>query len=83
MRTTITLDDDVNVRLERERARRHLSLKTLINQVLRAGLDSLQSSASPKREPFRTLGFDLGPSLVGSLDNIEEVSSRGEGEDHR
>jgi len=37
----------------------------------------------PAGEPFRTSGFNLGPSLVGSLDNIEEVLSRVEGEDHR
>jgi hypothetical protein len=32
---------------------------------------------------MRTSGFDLGSSLVGSLDNIEEVLSRAEGDDHR
>ena len=33
--------------------------------------------------PFRTSGVDLGPSRVGSLDNVEEVLARVEGEDHR
>jgi hypothetical protein len=82
MRTTLTLDDDVAVRLEQERRRRRTSLKSVLNDVLRAGLDALQT---PKRarQPFQTKGFDLGPSLVGSLDNIEEVLSRAEGEDHR
>ena len=83
MRTTITLDDDVSVRLERERLKRRVSFKTLVNAVLRAGLDGLQSAPASPREPFRTEGFALGPSLVGSLDNIEEVLSHSEGEDHR
>lgn len=82
MRTTVTLDDDVSVRLERERRRRHVSFKTIVNEVLRAGLDTLHASRG-RQKPFRTRGFDLGPSLVGSLDNIEEVLSRSEGEAHQ
>jgi hypothetical protein len=82
MRTTLTLDDDVAVRLEREQRKRHISFKTLVNEVLRVGLDALHAPQR-RREPFRTKGFDLGPSLVGSLDNIEEVLSRTEGEDHQ
>jgi hypothetical protein len=76
------LDDDVSARLERERRRRRIGFKALVNDVLRAGLNVLD--ATPRtRERFSTRGFDLGPSLVGGLDNIEEVLSRGEGEDHR
>ena len=82
MRTTITLDDDVAVRLEREQRARRVSFKSLINQLLRAGLDA-RTEASHPRQPFHTRGFSLGPSLVGSLDNIEEVLSRAEGEDHQ
>jgi hypothetical protein len=82
MRTTLTLDDDVAVRLAREQRRRKVSFKSLINQVLRAGLDGLQAPP-PRREPFRTRGLELGPSLVGGLDNIEEVLSRVDGEAHR
>lgn len=82
MRTTLTLDDDVSARLEREQRKRRVSFKTLVNDVLRAGLDVLQP-VRERRETFRTTGFSLGPSLAGSLDNIEEVLSRTEGEDHR
>jgi hypothetical protein len=82
MRTTLTLDDDVSSRLERERRKRHIAFKALVNEVLRAGLDALQPTPQ-RRERFSTKGFDLGPSMVGSLDNIEEVLSRAEGEDHR
>lgn len=80
MRTTLTLDDDVAVRLEQERRTRRASFRAVVNDVLRAGLDALHA---PKRsrQPFHTKGFDLGPNLVGSLDNVEEVLSRAEGED--
>ncbi len=82
MRTTLTLDEDVAVRLERERQKRRRSFKEVVNDVLRAGLNAIGQPQGP-RPPFRTKGFALGPSLVGSLDNVEEVLSRVEGEDHR
>ena len=82
MRTTLTLDDDVTARLERELRKQRVPFKRLVNEVLRAGLDALHAPRR-RRAPFSTRGFNLGPSLVGSLDNIEEVLSRTEGEDHR
>jgi len=81
MRTTLTLDDDVASRLERERRRRNVPFKDLVNEVLRAGLDS-RTEPGP-RTRFQTEGLSLGPSLIGSLDNIEEVLARAEGEDHK
>jgi hypothetical protein len=82
MRTTLTLDDDVAVWLERERRKRRVSFKVIVNDVLRTGLETLGRPGRPP-DRFRTKGFDLGPSLVGSLDNVEEVLSRAEGEEHR
>jgi hypothetical protein len=82
MRTTLTIDDDVAARLEQERKNRRLSFKELVNDVLRAGLETM-GRQTRRPNQFQTEGFDLGASLVGSLDNIEEVLSRTEGEDHR
>ena len=80
MRTTLTLDDDVAVKLKA--AAKNRSFKTVVNDALRAGLAALEKRV-PSRKPYRTRGFDLGPSLVGSLDNVEDVLSRVEGEHHR
>jgi hypothetical protein len=82
VRTTLTLDDDVAARLEQERRKRRMTFKAVVNEALRAGLDARRRPARRSRPPFRTTGFDLGPSLVGSLDNIEEILSRAEGEHH-
>lgn len=79
MRTTLTLDDDVAVKLKR--AAKDRPFKIVVNEALRAGLAALEKRTTPRR-PYRTRGFDLGPSLVGSLDNVEEVLSRVEGEHH-
>ena len=81
MRTTLTLDEDVAALLKRIAAKHKGSFKQLVNQALRRGLTTI--GAPPARAPFHTTGFDLGPSLVGSLDNVEEVLARVEGEDHR
>ena len=78
----MTLENDVAARLEQVARKRKLPLKTVVNEALRAGLSALEGPARPPR-PFRTQGFDLGPSLVGSLDNVEEVLARVEGERHR
>ena len=82
VRTTLTLDDDVAVRLEREQRRRKVPFRTVVNDLLRAGLDAAPNTRQ-SRKRFQTRVVHLGPSLVGSLDNIEEVLSRAEGEDHR
>jgi hypothetical protein len=82
MRTTLTLDADVAARLRAAVRKQRRPLKVLVNEALRGGLDAIDRPA-PVRKRFRTAGFDLGTSLVGSLDNTEEVLSRVEGEDHR
>lgn len=76
----MTLDDDVAVKLKA--AAKHRPFKVVVNEVLRAGLTALEKRAPPRKR-YRTSGFDLGASLIGSLDNVEEVLSRVEGEDHR
>lgn len=82
MRTTLTLDDDVAALLKRVTAKDKRSLKGVVNQALRVGLGAVTAQQS-RRQPFHTTGFELGPSLVGSLDNVEEVLARVEGERHK
>jgi hypothetical protein len=78
MRTTLTLDDDVATQLERLRRGRDVSLKELVNDVLRRGLREL--NVKPKRrEPFRTRVYDLGAPLIG-IDNVAEAIAFSEGE---
>jgi hypothetical protein len=78
----MTLEKDVAALLEQIARKRRQPLKTIVNEALRAGLAILDQPAT-RRAPFRTSGFDLGPSLVGSLDDVEGVLARVEGESHR
>ena len=76
MRTTLTLDDDVAARLERERERRRMPLKRIVNDALREGLARLEDPQPPQQ--FQTRVRSLGRPLVGNLDNVEEVLDVGE-----
>lgn len=82
MRTTLTLEKDVAARLGQVARKRRQPMKAIVNEALRAGLSSLERTPGT-RSAFRTTGFDLGPSLVGSLDNVAEVLARVEGERHK
>ncbi len=79
MRTTLTLDDDVAVRLERARAHARISLKEAVNRLLRAGLDKMEAP-SPPREVYRIRPVSTGAPLVdltriGELAALEDEAS--------
>jgi hypothetical protein len=79
MRTTLTLDDDVAVTLKRLQRARDASLKDIVNDALRRGLNELNSR--PKQhEPFQTQSVALGRLRLASIDNISESLVIAEGE---
>ncbi len=80
MRTTLTLDDDVAIVLERLRKTREQSLKELVNEALRRGLKQLDARPNKRREPFRTYSIDIGRCRIGNIDNVAEALAITEGE---
>ncbi|HEX3664500.1 MAG TPA: hypothetical protein VHU23_04620 [Rhizomicrobium sp.] len=82
MRTTLTIDEDVAVALERMRKSRNASLKEIVNDVLRRGLKDANTPHKPRRA-FRTRSVDLGNSRLPNLDNVAEILAIAEGEDFR
>lgn len=83
MRTTLTLDDDVAVLLERLRDERGTSFKGLVNEALRHGLAHLQAPPETEREPYHTPGESLGACRLPSLDDVVDALAFGEGEGFR
>ena len=81
MRTTLTLDDDVAVQVERLRRERNASLKDVVNEALRRGLKEM-SSRPKTRESFRTRVFD-GATQLMPIDNIAEVLAVAEGDAYK
>jgi len=77
MRTTITLEPDVEAFVRRLMRERGLTFKQAVNQAIRAGI-----ATGEEREPFRTPSFRMGPSrvplekalrLVGELEDDELI----------
>lgn len=78
MRTTLTIDDDVAAQLKRLRRSREASLKEVVNEALRLGIQEMNTSKKP-RKPFRTRTFKMGEALI-SVDNVAEAIAYAEGE---
>lgn len=83
MRTTVTLDDDLAVRLEQHRSQHGESFKQALNEAVRAGLHQLEHDTGTGREVRRTQPLALGRRLAGSIDDIGELLAVAEGEDYR
>ena len=66
MRTTLTLDDDNAVRLERLRKERDVGLKDVVNDAIRRGLDVLEAPVG-SRQRLMPSPADLGPLLFPSM----------------
>ncbi len=68
MRTTLTLDPDIAVRLRRLARERGTSFKATVNATLRAGLEADATTARPYREQTRRLGIQPGVDLTKALE---------------
>ena len=82
MRTTLTIDEDVAVRLQRLRRSQNRGLKQIINEALRRGLNQMSEEEIPRGD-YQTRSVDLGRCLIGSIDDVAEVLAIAEGEDFR
>ena len=81
MRTTLTIDDDVAAKARQAVRLTGMSFKDLINSALRIGIDVVQSPK--KARPYRTQAHPMGLRKGLSYDNVAELLSVSEGEDHR
>ena len=81
MRTTLTIDDDVAAQIDELRRSRDASLKEVVNDALRQGLQQLSASRKAPK-PFRTRTFEMGEAKI-PIDNVAEALALAEGEDFR
>lgn len=81
MRTTLTLDDDVDARLRARARESGRPFREVVNEAIRCGLASRGVAADAG--PFHVQARDLGAMRPGiSLDNIAELLDLIEGADH-
>jgi hypothetical protein len=62
MRTTLTIDPDVEVQLKRKMAKERVSLKQAVNDTLRAGLS---------QRPAKLPKFVVKPKAMGIMPGID------------
>ncbi|HTW41193.1 MAG TPA: CopG family transcriptional regulator [Solirubrobacteraceae bacterium] len=67
MRTTVTLDPDVEAKLRAVMRERGVSFKAAINDAVRAGLGGTIPAARPYRMPTAPLGVRPGVNLDKAL----------------
>lgn len=79
MRTTLTLDDDVAVKLKAMCRKTGQSFKQAVNEAIRAGL-ALSRERAP--EPFKVQARPLGAKGF-SYDKIGDLLDAAEGPDRR
>lgn len=80
----MTLDPDVAAEIDRLRHEERRSLKAIINELLRLGLDRYRDRGRrPQEVREYTKTADLGQPRFPNLDNIAEVLSILEGDDHK
>jgi len=80
MRTTLTLDPDVEAKVKRGAKKLGKPLKEVINAALRIGLDEVLNP--PAAKPYHTEPRPMGLRQGFSYDDIAELLARAEGEDH-
>ncbi|HEY3120049.1 MAG TPA: CopG family transcriptional regulator [Vicinamibacteria bacterium] len=82
MRTTLTLDEDVAVKLKAEARRSGRSFKVTVNDALRRAFASAPKAS--RKAPFKVHVRDLGHLRPGlSLDNVADLIEQVEGPLHR
>ncbi len=74
MRTTVTLEPDVEALVRRRMREREVSFKQAVNDAIRAGL------ATGGHRPFRTRTFDMGEPKV-NLDKALQLAAAMEDEE--
>ncbi len=84
MRTTLTLDDDVALLLDRTREVQGRRLRDVVNDALRRGLPQLLSAArrqaEPAAKPYATPSVSVGRCFIDNVDDVAAALAAGEGE---
>jgi hypothetical protein len=80
MRTTVTLEMDVEAKIKQEMRRTGKSFKEVVNGLIRRGAREV---AEQKDEPFRLITKDMGQRPGLNYDSIHDLLEYGEGPDYK
>ncbi len=83
MRTTVTLDADVEAKLKATMRERGVSFKAALNDAVRAGLDARSSASRPFKVRTAPLGvrinIDKALTIAGEMEDEEIIRKLEEG----
>jgi len=79
MRTTLSIDDDIYREIEKECRNKRKSMKSVINEALRRGMNPGLAVAEP-RAVYSTVSVSLGGTKLSNVDDIAETLATIEGE---
>jgi hypothetical protein len=79
MRTTLTLDPDVEKRLQQEMRRTGKGMKAVVNEALRLGLGVKAKPGKPPRFEVRPHRFGFKPGI--DLDRLNQLADELEAEE--
>jgi hypothetical protein len=81
VRTTLSIDDDIAVLLEKEVRRSGKPFKVVVNHLLNLGLAQARQPQPARRFKVKARALGLPPG--GNYDNIAEILEVLEGPEHR
>jgi hypothetical protein len=79
MRTTLTLDPDVAMKIKKRMAEKKLTLKETVNQALRHGLKEVEKEK--KRVPFKVIPHSFGFKPGIDLNKLNQLVDELEAEE--
>lgn len=79
MRTTLTLDPDVAMKLKKRMVDKNVTLKDTVNQALRCGLKELEKEK--KRAPFKVIPHSFGFKPGIDLNRLNQLVDELEAEE--
>ena len=79
MRTTLTLDPDVAIKLKKHMADKKLTFKETVNQTLRYGLK--EAAKEKKRTPFKVIPHSFGFKPGIDLNKLNQLVDELEAEE--
>ena len=80
MRTTVTLEMDVEAKIKGEMRRTGKSFKAVVNSLIRQGAKAV---AEQKDEPFKLITKDMGQRPGLNYDSLHDLLEYGEGPDYK
>ena len=63
MRTTLTIEDQIDIVLRKIAAKQHMSYKEVVNKALKKGIESMEAHEAPVTYKVRSKAYGFQPGV--------------------